>query len=105
MSQGFVSRGFHGRRQQSTLTDRIPPGQYLERGFPVLSAGPTPHTPLAAIAGAPPDPTRPAPGCAFAPRCRYCRPDCRDGAPALQGAGDHQFACRHPLAVATPEAA
>ena len=48
MGQGFVSRGFHGRRQQSTLTDRIPPGQYLERGFPVLSAGPTPHTPLAA---------------------------------------------------------
>ena len=26
--------------------DRLPPGQYLERGFPVLSAGPTPHTPL-----------------------------------------------------------
>src|SRR5205823_5771541 len=25
---------------------RLPPGQYLERGFPVLSAGPTPHTPL-----------------------------------------------------------
>ena len=48
MGQGFVSRGFHGRRQQSTLNDRIPPGQYLERGFPVLSAGPTPHTPLAA---------------------------------------------------------
>jgi len=24
----------------------VPPGQYLERGFPVLSAGPTPHTPL-----------------------------------------------------------
>jgi DMSO/TMAO reductase YedYZ molybdopterin-dependent catalytic subunit len=48
MGQGFVSRGFHGRRQQSALTDRIPPGQYLERGFPVLSAGPTPHTPLAA---------------------------------------------------------
>ena len=25
---------------------RIPPGQYLTRDFPVLSAGPTPHTPL-----------------------------------------------------------
>jgi DMSO/TMAO reductase YedYZ molybdopterin-dependent catalytic subunit len=28
------------------VTARLPPGQYLERGFPVLSAGPTPHTPL-----------------------------------------------------------
>jgi len=46
MSQGFVSRGFQGRRQQSNLSRRIPPGQYLERGFPVLSAGPTPHTPV-----------------------------------------------------------
>jgi DMSO/TMAO reductase YedYZ molybdopterin-dependent catalytic subunit len=25
---------------------RVPPGQYVELGFPVLSAGPTPHTPL-----------------------------------------------------------
>src|SRR4029078_1273505 len=71
----------------------------------IPKVGNAPHTLLAAIAGTPPDPTRPAPGCPFAPRCRYCRPDCRDGAPALQGAGDHQFACRHPLAVATPDAA
>ncbi len=46
MPEGFISRGFRGRRQPSELTGRIPPGQYLERGFPVLSAGPTPHTPL-----------------------------------------------------------
>jgi DMSO/TMAO reductase YedYZ molybdopterin-dependent catalytic subunit len=46
MTEGFLSRGFRGRRQPSELTGRIPPGQYLERGFPVLSAGPTPHTPL-----------------------------------------------------------
>src|SRR2546425_7234215 len=47
MSEGIISRGFRGRRQKSDLSARIPPGQYLERGFPVLSAGPTPHTPLA----------------------------------------------------------
>src|SRR5215471_20442388 len=47
MSQGFFSRGFRGRRQPSDQSARIPPGQYLERGFPVLSAGPTQHTPLA----------------------------------------------------------
>ncbi len=41
----MVSRGFFGRRH-SQPTRPIPPGQYLERGFPVLSAGPTPRTPL-----------------------------------------------------------
>src|SRR5579872_4426681 len=46
MPEGFISRGFRGRRQPGKVTGRIPPGQYLERGFPVLSAGPTPHTPL-----------------------------------------------------------
>jgi DMSO/TMAO reductase YedYZ molybdopterin-dependent catalytic subunit len=29
------------------VTGRLPPGQYETRDFPVLSAGPTPHTPLA----------------------------------------------------------
>ncbi len=47
MSEGFISRGFRGRRKPSDTSSRLPPGQYLERGFPVLSAGPTPHTPLA----------------------------------------------------------
>jgi DMSO/TMAO reductase YedYZ molybdopterin-dependent catalytic subunit len=41
----LVSRGF-GRREQRR-DERLPPGQY-DAGdtFPVLSAGPTPHTPL-----------------------------------------------------------
>jgi len=43
---GFVSRGFKGRRREPEAADRLPPGQYLTRDFPVLSAGPTPHTPL-----------------------------------------------------------
>jgi DMSO/TMAO reductase YedYZ molybdopterin-dependent catalytic subunit len=47
MGDNFISRGFHGRRRDAATTGRIPPGQYLERGFPVLSAGPTPQTPLA----------------------------------------------------------
>src|SRR5262249_1932409 len=43
----FISRGFRGRRHEdSTLAARLPPGQYLTTDFPVLSAGPTPHTPL-----------------------------------------------------------
>jgi len=46
LSSSFVSRGFLGRRRQSEETQRLPPGQYLVTTFPVLSAGPTPHTPL-----------------------------------------------------------
>lgn len=41
-----VSRGFHRRRAAQADAARIPPGQYLTRDFPVLSAGPTPRTPL-----------------------------------------------------------
>ena len=41
-----VSRGFLGRRRPVADPSRIPPGQYLTTDFPVLSAGPTPHTPL-----------------------------------------------------------
>jgi len=40
-----VTRNFRGRRLQAEA-GRVPPGQYVTHGFPVLSAGPTPHTPL-----------------------------------------------------------
>ena len=40
----FVSRGFSRRRRTpEDLADRLPPGQYNEHGFPVLTAGPTPR--------------------------------------------------------------
>ena len=43
----YVSRGFRGRRRHAPDDrGRVPPGQYLTDDFPVLSAGPTPHTPL-----------------------------------------------------------
>ena len=42
----FVSRGFRGRRRDDAPLGRLPPGQYLTSDFPVLSAGPTPRTPL-----------------------------------------------------------
>jgi DMSO/TMAO reductase YedYZ molybdopterin-dependent catalytic subunit len=40
-----ITRGFFGRRHDDE-DERLPPGQYTVRDFPVLSAGPTPHTPL-----------------------------------------------------------
>jgi DMSO/TMAO reductase YedYZ molybdopterin-dependent catalytic subunit len=50
VSQRFVTRGFVGRRaagaEGTDVRSRIPPGQYLTTDFPILSAGPTPHTPL-----------------------------------------------------------
>jgi DMSO/TMAO reductase YedYZ molybdopterin-dependent catalytic subunit len=40
----FISRGFSGRRRAPEgKEDRIPPGQYYESGWPVLTAGPTPR--------------------------------------------------------------
>jgi DMSO/TMAO reductase YedYZ molybdopterin-dependent catalytic subunit len=41
-----ISRGFRGRRRPDADASRLPPGQYLTTDFPVLSAGPTPHTSL-----------------------------------------------------------
>jgi hypothetical protein len=55
VTERFVTRGFVGRREPTTdgsgmsgeeRRRRTPPGQYLTDGFPVLSAGPTPRTPL-----------------------------------------------------------
>ena len=42
----FVSRGFRGRRRSDADPARVPPGQYVTTDYPVLSAGPTPHTDL-----------------------------------------------------------
>jgi DMSO/TMAO reductase YedYZ molybdopterin-dependent catalytic subunit len=54
MGERFVTRGFVGRRDDGAggplgsdeRRRRTPPGQYLTTDFPVLSAGPTPRTPL-----------------------------------------------------------
>ena len=46
MSQSPVSRGFHRRREPAASGGRVPPGQFVTADFPVLSAGPTPHTSL-----------------------------------------------------------
>src|SRR4051812_16201171 len=40
-----ITRNFRGRRVPAD-PGRVPRGQYVTSGFPVLSAGPTPQTPL-----------------------------------------------------------
>jgi DMSO/TMAO reductase YedYZ molybdopterin-dependent catalytic subunit len=38
-----TTRGFFGRKRDDETSRRLPPGQHLERGFPVLTSGPTQH--------------------------------------------------------------
>jgi DMSO/TMAO reductase YedYZ molybdopterin-dependent catalytic subunit len=42
----MITRGFRRKRSDSGSTP-VPPGQYVTDDFPVLSAGPTPRTPIA----------------------------------------------------------
>ncbi|MFB6671868.1 dipeptide ABC transporter ATP-binding protein [Streptomyces sp. NPDC056390] len=50
--------------------------------------------PLPAIPGTPPDPAKPATGCAFADRCRFAEPDCRtQQPPLLADEPGHMTAC------------
>lgn len=46
MAGNVISRGFFGKRRTPEAANRLPPGQYIAPDFPVLSAGPTPRTPL-----------------------------------------------------------
>ena len=48
MAEKFISRGFVGKRRapEATQAERVPPGQYVTKDFPVLSAGPTPRVDL-----------------------------------------------------------
>jgi peptide/nickel transport system ATP-binding protein len=76
---------------------RMPYTEALLAAIPKLDA--PPHTTLPAIAGRPPDPTRPLPGCSFAPRCRYADGQCETAKPPLadpERAGA-LYACWHPL--------
>ena len=76
---------------------RMPYTEALLAALPRLDTAP--HTPLPAISGRPPDPTRPLPGCSFSPRCRYAVARCQAEKPALTDAEsrEHQFACFHPI--------
>ena len=78
-------------------TMRMPYTGALLAAIPNLAA--PPHTPLPAISGRPPDPTRPFRGCAFAPRCRYRAERCADQKPGLTSAdaSGHQYACWYPI--------
>jgi peptide/nickel transport system ATP-binding protein len=79
---------------------QMPYTEALLAAIPKLDAAP--HTPLPAISGRPPDPTRPLKGCSFSPRCRYVLARCHQDKPALTSAqsADHHYACFHPIRTA-----
>ncbi|MGY3528923.1 ABC transporter ATP-binding protein [Bradyrhizobium sp. USDA 4452] len=78
---------------------RMPYTEALLAALPKLDV--PPHTPLPAISGRPPDPTRPLKGCSFSPRCRYSAGRCSTEKPRLSPAEtlEHLYACFHPLAA------
>ncbi|TPQ31758.1 dipeptide/oligopeptide/nickel ABC transporter ATP-binding protein [Bradyrhizobium guangdongense] len=78
----------------------MPYTEALLAAIPKLETAP--HTPLPAISGRPPDPTRPVPGCSFAPRCRYAAGRCHQAKPDLSAAetAGHFYACFHPIRMA-----
>ncbi len=53
MTDRVVTLGFAGRPRAGGAKDRVPPGQPLVRGFPALSAGPTPNVVLRRFTHAP----------------------------------------------------
>src|SRR6185436_7998967 len=79
---------------------RMPYTEALLAAIPRLDS--VPHAALPAIPGRPPDPTRPMPGCPFAPRCRYADGRCRTDKPELSPAvrAGSRYACWHPLPLA-----
>jgi peptide/nickel transport system ATP-binding protein len=77
----------------------MPYTEALLAAIPKIDA--KPHTPLPAISGRPPDPTRLLKGCSFMPRCKYAWAQCQIEKPQLESAESsaHQYACFRPLNV------
>jgi len=73
---------------------RHPYTQGLIRSIPRIDTAATHKTRLEAIAGVVPSLLHPAPGCRFAPRCRFAMAICREETPPLREvAKGHKVAC------------
>ena len=97
---GFCDRVlvmYAGRIVEAAATAEVfyhpkhPYNQALQRSIPALNAK---GTELHTIPGAPPDVSRPLPGCPFAPRCEYALEKCvTTPVTLLEVAPDHHSAC------------
>jgi oligopeptide transport system ATP-binding protein len=73
----------------------MPYTQGLLRSLPPMDVESLGREPLEAIPGSVPDPFRPPPGCAFAPRCRHAEPACDEAVPPLEESDPrHLVRCR-----------
>jgi peptide/nickel transport system ATP-binding protein len=92
---------YAGRIIEQTTTSEIfagPQHPYTEALFDALPEMAAPGRSLYSIPGRPPDLTARAPGCSFAPRCRYARKWCQSHEPALDGDHPgHSYACFFPV--------
>jgi peptide/nickel transport system ATP-binding protein len=74
----------------------------------LIAAAPSPDPTVRSrrelLGGEVPDPTRPAPGCAFAPRCPHADDACRAALPSLISDGRRSVRCMKPLPVDHPAA-
>jgi oligopeptide transport system ATP-binding protein len=93
---GFCDRVmvmYAGRVVETAVTRTIfrapkhPYTRALQHSRPALQAK---GSELYVIPGLPPDPSRPVPGCAFAPRCEFAVPDCGRAEMRLQDVGAGQ---------------
>jgi peptide/nickel transport system ATP-binding protein len=94
---------YAGRIVEQTATSEIfsgPQHPYTEALFDALPELAGSGRSLYSIPGRPPDLTTRAPGCSFAPRCRYVRRWCESHDPALDGDHPgHAYACFFPVGV------
>jgi len=92
---------YAGRIIEQTTTREIfagPQHPYTEALFDALPELAVPGRSLYSIPGRPPDLTMLAPGCSFAPRCRYARRWCESHEPSLDGDHPgHAYACFFPV--------
>jgi peptide/nickel transport system ATP-binding protein len=72
---------------------RHPYTQGLIRSIPRIDTAATHKTRLEAIRGVVPSLLEPAPGCRFAPRCKFARDACRETPPLREVAPGHWVAC------------
>jgi peptide/nickel transport system ATP-binding protein len=73
---------------------RHPYTQGLIRSIPRIDTAAVRKTRLEAIGGVVPNLIHPPPGCRFAPRCRFAKPDCTAAMPELrEAAPGHKVAC------------
>jgi peptide/nickel transport system ATP-binding protein len=91
---------YAGRVVEEATVERLfanplhPYTQGLIRSIPRIDKDAGKRTRLEAIAGVVPSLIEPPPGCRFAPRCKFAKPECTEAVPELRTVeAGHKVAC------------